>query len=759
MTTEKEKAMVGTTAKNIETINGYKDTDSVPMVSIFAACIRPGEHVEDITIDDFLNEIKSGKYKSQQGYARGLLNADPDEYKIYKRSKIPAATINGTCTYRRNQGFVPNGFACLEADAVDALALAEKLTRDPYVYALSQSLSGAGVWWLVRISDATLFNEMHTSLREYFYEKYGVDAKADEGAKSLSNFRIACYDPNLYRNEKAMVWKNLPIHKPKKKTAAPKKENNHYAHIMPLVAKMGHNGYTDEEIRDRLTNVPISPDSCLTDPEKMEELIASMRKAYTEGKEGNSQNVVQYCGFWTNNFKTSDCQLSTGLLTDVLTALGWRILNNEFVQVVDGVVSLKDPSELYQYIINLVSSKDVTFDVKDIKITIDRTTLKTRAQKELRGGVKMLALKKFDYIVLRDTATEIYFHFTNCSMRITTDSICLFTRSSEEGVVWAEQLLPHTISEDDLQRPVFADFIMNVADPQNFNSFRSAIGRALHNHNGAEGMRVPWLCDESAKAGKSNGRTGKSLITKAIGRCRKMDDCHGKDFRPDNQFKFQNMTQSTQVYVIDDVKENFDFRTLYNVTSEGMEYERKNRDRVRLTLKETPQLLVTSNHPPQIEQGASTTGRLFILPVKDFYQKYADNGGVKAYHKQTFFDDWDHVEWNRFFWFMAVCAQFYLQEGYVFADQSQIRKNRLKEICSKKLKSKELGDDFVDFIYSKELKGTFQLDSIIQDFGNGDIDKQLFSQCLTAYFDIEKIEFTKAVVRQDGAQKRVWVVA
>lgn len=747
------------------TLNHYhhsEDTIFSPKVSMIPSCDKPGD-TADVLLEKIIEGTRNGRWKNIVDKGRSK-KTDKKKYLSFKSSSVPAYTLHGTASYASNEGMKQsNGLAGFDLDNLwDKELLKDKLTRDPYTFLLHDSFGGNGLILYVRIpkvANAEEFEVYHSSFREYLLNEYRIEA--DEGAKSYKCLRLVSYDPNLFHNKSAMVWKNLPTLKPQKKKVEPRPENNHYADILPVVAKLGHNGFTDEEIKQKLGGIHIDPKSCLNDPLEVDKLIDNVRKHYTEGKEGIGRSAVQYCGFWTNNFKNTDVQLSTGLLTDVLTALGWRIFDDEYVQIVDGVVYKKEDSELYETVINLVTYQDVIFTVKDLKIVIDRTTLKTRAQKELKGSVKMFALKKFDYPILRDGSAEAYFHFQNKSLKVTRETFYLIDRNECEGVVWFDQLLPHPISEDDMQRPVFADFLMNVSGPDNFNSFRSAIGRALHNYNGSEGMRVPWFCDESHKAGESNGRTGKSLITKGIGKCRKMDDCHGKDFKSDNQFKFQNVSPSTQVYCIDDVKENFDFKALYNVTSEGMEYEKKNRARVRVPLKETPQLLVTSNHPPQIEQGASTTGRLFILPVKSFYQQYADEGGVKAYHKQTFFDDWNETEWNRFFWFMAVCTQYYLQHGYVFADQSQIRKNRLKEICSKKLKGNELADDFVEWLYQYSLPDVFSLKDLLTDFKPDieDGELQVYSTCLVNYFNLERVTFSKAREGRGESRKVIWRIS
>ncbi|RYG24989.1 MAG: hypothetical protein EOO01_43005, partial [Chitinophagaceae bacterium] len=302
----------------------------------------------------------------------------------------------------------------------------------------------------------------------------------------------------------------------------------------------------------------------------------------------------------------------------MVNTLGFAILDGQYVQVVDGVIYKRDKNHVYNLMVDIVSQEDVCFCVRvrntDLTFRVDRKTLQTKAQKELRGNVNMIAFPAFDREILRDTANDVYFHFKNCSLHITKEWAETIERTGEK-VIWEDQIIEFELNEQPEGAGSFEDYLGKIAG-ENFNSFKSALGMVLRNYNGSEGMRALWLCDERYEVGKQNGRTGKGIFWKAATKVRKVDDCSGKDFTPDNQFKFQNMSRTTQIFVIDDVKQHFDFRSMYNYCTEGAEFERKHMDKIKLPLKETPQLIITSNYPPEIEQGSSTTGRLFILPLK-----------------------------------------------------------------------------------------------------------------------------------------------
>lgn len=722
-----------------------------PQVSFFKNCLTADEP-HDKSFFWTLDCIKNGKWKNFAEKAKTFSNAD--DYKNFKRKEPPCFTVHGTFSHRDNNSLKePNGLACMDMDHMeDVAANKEKLKSDPYVHAMFTSISGTGLCVFCKISDCNLFTELHTALRAYFLEQYGL--ACDENAKDISRLRIISHDPDLYKNENSMIWKDPPRYKFKNgKKRQLLEKNNHRGQILPHVAAQMAAGKSDEEIIKDLESVHIAPESVCSDPDHIDKLISDLRQRYFADSEKTGTSIVQYSGFWTNNFKNTDYQLSLGLLAEALSVLGYRLLDDEYVRVNGGVIYKITKQELYSFIIDLVSYKDVTFKAKDITFTVDQTTLQTKAQKEIRGNVSMLAIKSFNYKILRDSRDEVFFHFKNYSLVVVKQRIEFFTRETKTGVIWEDQIIPHEIADDDFIMSAFSKFLENVAG-ENINSFRSAIGYGLRNYNGSDGMKALWLCDESFEVGKNYGRTGKSLISKALGKVRKIDDCSGKDFNADNQFKFQNIDRSTQVYVIDDVKTKFDFRSLYNFCTEGVEFSRKHRNRVKLPLGETPQLVITSNYPPEIEQGSSTTGRLYILPLKPFYLLYAEDGGVKFWHGHVFFDEWNAEEWNRFYWYLARCVQYFFQYGLLPCNMTTIRSNRLRAVCAAKLKNNELANDFVDWIYNYTIPKSFSLEELITAFG--EVDKQAFAGCLKTYFDLEAISFSKKRERVDGKQITLW---
>ncbi len=477
--------------------------------------------------------------------------------------------------------------------------------------------------------------------------------------------------------------------------------------------------------------------------------------------------VLQYNGYWSNDRKHATVALSLGKVNEYLkNTLHIFSLEGEYIQIRNGVIYDIEERDLYAQIINLVCEKEISFKISVGQILLDKNHLRTIAVKTLHGSLKMFSITTFDKPIFRDSASEVFFHFLNKTACITNEKISFIDRDQNK-CVFESQLIKHNIREsypgEDEPAPVFKEFILNIAGQENFASFCSIIGYLLRNYNGTDGLRAAWLTDEDFEAGKNKGRTGKSLFWKVLGKVRCPTMVSGKDFIPDSQFKFQNLTRSTQLFIIDDVKYKFDFQGLYNVCSEGLEYQKKHCPLVQISIHETPKIIITSNQAPAMEQGVSTKERLIVLPVKPFYNTYADKGGVKQYHGHVFLDDWTSEEYDRLYWFLFACTQLFLRDGLNMPDLSQIKRNRLKQIVSNKLKSDSLAEDFCEWIFDYKFSDEFVLKDLIMEYYPDpqeahEINDQNFAAFLKVFLDLENITYYKARVRVNNQQLTKWTL-
>ena len=62
-----------------------------------------------------------------------------------------------------------------------------------------------------------------------------------------------------------------------------------------------------------------------------------------------------------------------------------------------------------------------------------------------------------------------------------------------------------------------------------------------------------------------NGGSGKGLIHKAIGHIKNIVIEDGKKFDYKNQFAYQKVNKDTQILLLDDVPQHFDFKSLFSM--------------------------------------------------------------------------------------------------------------------------------------------------------------------------------------------------
>lgn len=174
-------------------------------ISMFAS-VRDTKPAGEMEVIDFLNAVKHGRWQEKIEPIRKI--TDKDERQKAKQ-KLPACTISGTFTERKQSGFVQHsGFMVVDIDERVDRAL---LQKDQYTYALFHSASGVGIAVLVKV-DPNKHEESYRFIENYYYKQYGISV--DPAPKNIASARYVSFDPNLYLNEKSK--KSGTKQKPKK---------------------------------------------------------------------------------------------------------------------------------------------------------------------------------------------------------------------------------------------------------------------------------------------------------------------------------------------------------------------------------------------------------------------------------------------------------------------------------------------------------------------------------------------------------------
>jgi DNA primase catalytic core len=220
----------------------------------------------------------------------------------------------------------------------------------------------------------------------------------------------------------------------------------------------------------------------------------------------------------------------------------------------------------------------------------------------------------------------------------------------------------------------YEQFLFNVVggNEQRFLSLCSAIGYMMHDYKQDSNTKAVILCDQMI-SDNPNGRTGKSLIGKAIEKIKNVSRVDGKNYKFTEKFTFQMVELGTQIIDFNDVEANFDFEKLFSVITDSMTVEYKNKTPFTIPFSESPKIMLSTNYTIRGE-GSSFKDRMFEIEFSNHYNaehKPKDDFG------HDFFSGWDEAEWNRFDNFMLECLQLYLDEGLIGCELINLSQRKL----------------------------------------------------------------------------------
>lgn len=154
-----------------------------------------------------LERIRDGK--SRETVEKIRSSKSPDEKNELKK-QLPAICFSGTFSRRSDKDILSHsGFICLDFDGYQSIREANKkkteLKRDKYTYAAWISPSGVGVKVLVKIpSEKDKHKGFFNALRDHYDDNH-----FDISCSNLSRVCYESYDPDLFINEKSLVWKEV----------------------------------------------------------------------------------------------------------------------------------------------------------------------------------------------------------------------------------------------------------------------------------------------------------------------------------------------------------------------------------------------------------------------------------------------------------------------------------------------------------------------------------------------------------------------
>lgn len=203
---------------------------------------------------------------------------------------------------------------------------------------------------------------------------------------------------------------------------------------------------------------------------------------------------------------------------------------------------------------------------------------------------------------------------------------------------------------------------------QNLASKMFSLGYLLHRHKAQEKTWFLWVMeDKISEDGESSGGSGKSFMIKFLENLRSIVFLGGRNRNlTDNQFIYQNVSESTDVVWIDDANQHMDVQFFYEAITANMTINKKHVGSSILPFDKSPKFVFTSNFPPKSKE-SSTLRRMQFVVFSDYYHQQTDENGYRE--TRRIFDDFNmelggakytNEQWNEDINFLIDCVQFYL---------------------------------------------------------------------------------------------------
>ena len=193
-------------------------------------------------------------------------------------------------------------------------------------------------------------------------------------------------------------------------------------------------------------------------------------------------------------------------------------------------------------------------------------------------------------------------------------------------------------------------------------------GYMLHHFKSPSRAWAPMAMDNKiGDEGECNGRSGKSFFFKVLSLLMKTVKLSGRNPKlMDNPHVFDQVTQHTQMLLVDDCDRYLNTGLFYDNITSDMTVNPKNNQSFTIPFEESPKIAFTTNYVPA-DFDPSSEARLLYMVFSDYYhQKTEDNDYLETrsirddFGKDLFSKTYSEEEWNQDLNFMLQCVKFYL---------------------------------------------------------------------------------------------------
>lgn len=750
------------------------------MVTVFAH-VREVENPFYKDILDVLNSFKDNTYKEQIDVIR---NIEDKKERNKAKEKLKSICFSGEFSRRAAKNIIKHsGYACLDFDDVDEpFVLRDSLQDNEYIFSAFISPSGNGVKAIVKVpEDIANYKKYYEAICETF------DTTLDDKTKDISRVCYASYDPNLFINENSKVWvlkkeysevtlkNNYPKHfqiqdTDKKVDVIIKWFNKKFTlnvgernvNLFKLACGLNRAGLNQTEclglfknfystgieeielnniIKSAYKNTHEFDTLTLVDDSKIRDAQELLKKGVQKAKrelkkEGLNDDDIEdiiefdfesdFLIFWDTD-KNGKLSLNDYKFKLFLENRGfYKVQLNEqeftFVKVYNNIINEVNETNIKDFVLN---------HVLDVDMQVYNFFAKSTA-KFTENYLNQLATKEL--AMIRDNEKESYLFFQNGVCKITQDKTEIIDYINIGGFVWQKNIIPHDFKVTQ-NKTDFETFIYNVSNKDEKRKLitECAIGYLLNNYKKQdEGLAVVFY-DETLNDNPS-GRTGKTLISKAIAECRKLVTLNGKEFNNKGQFPYQTINLDDNVICFDDMERNWKFESVFSILTGNLVLNKKNLQPIEIPFERSPKIMFTSNY---ILSGVGDSHDARKIEI-ELFRHYSKNFKPINEFGKLFFTNWNVKEWYAFFNYMICNIQKYFKNGLLV---SELKTGKTKKLIANTC------EDFYDFCENEFLwkqNHFYTTKEIMNSYNDGhrEIPQRMnmswFGRWLGMYFDYKQ---------------------
>lgn len=357
--------------------------------------------------------------------------------------------------------------------------------------------------------------------------------------------------------------------------------------------------------------------------------------------------------FWEENDE-GKIVISRLKFDTVAELLGFRLHNEEIVQIVQQFIYHRDLRYLFDVMRDYIKHDNPNI-YEEIYNAYDLFI-----EKHGKWATTQLPILEVTQ-VLNDTRTTCYKFYQNGYVLITPTGYELlnYDTLNETQLIWYEKIQQRDFITCTNTSGLYTNFLnLACALDSNRQHIQKTIGWLAHDYKDASMAYIVVLVEKCVDP-KDGGGSGKNLfceLLKHTTTCSSTAAGQKRNF--DGTMLFQAWT-GERVYVLSDVRKDFDFEMLKEAAGGRAIHKKLFKDERNLEAEEVPKLVVLTNFSYEVTDGGL---RRRIIAI-EFTNFFTECGGVDRHYGKMFPVDWSNDDWQDYDNFICSSVLLWLQEG------------------------------------------------------------------------------------------------